>query len=110
MKNFLFVLLGLVMHPALQAQLHSDFDSSIRIFKSKINHNSIKNNVQKFITVEQSTQQLNDNSVVQLPPPVLMFKYNVNNFDIYQATPDDIYLVKPDDTILFNMPVADLRD
>ena len=107
MKNFVFIVVGLLTHTALHAQLHSEFDSSVNIFRNKINLTAVKNNFQKLQYLDQPSQPVNDNFVVHLQQPVLRFQYNVNNMNVYQATPDNIYMIKPDNTIAFNMPVAE---
>ena len=90
---------------AAHAQVHSSFDSAVNVFNNNIHHLAGKNKVWQLVNSNAVTR-VNDNCVVQLQQPTLQFQYNVNNMEVYQATPDNIYIVKPDPTISLPMPVA----
>jgi len=105
MKSFVFILLGLVSHSVINAQFRSDFDSAIHVFKNKINHAADKINFQRLIYADQKS--IPDDCIVWLQQPLLSFQNNVNNRDIFLATPDNMYMIRPDSTLSFNMPVID---
>ena len=105
MKIFFVVLFGLSSYFSANAQLHPDFDSTINVFKKKLNQPTRKIDLQPLVHADQNNA-LNNDFVVYLPQPLLQFQHNVNGIDIFQATPDNIYVVKPDNTVSFSMPVA----
>ncbi|HEX5152262.1 MAG TPA: hypothetical protein VFW07_12500 [Parafilimonas sp.] len=105
MKHLIIIFFSLYVSTGLKAQIHDNFDSSINVLKSKINHNDFKS-FQRFSGTGLEFQSINDKIVLKLPKPVLKFQYNANQFDVYNATPDNMFVIKPDNTVIFNMPIA----
>jgi hypothetical protein len=108
MKHATLSFFCLIITVALNAQLKSAFDSATKVYRNKItsnnnfNHNiffNLQNNILEY-------QPIEDNSVLKLPEPELLFEENIDGFNIYKATPDNIYIAKPDGSISFSMPVA----
>jgi hypothetical protein len=100
-ETFNPVFFCLIIASAIKAQTQSS--NSLKLYQHHFNHDNYKKMSSHYY--DTSIKPNNNNSVVQIPKPVLTYKGNTNGFDVYQATPDNMFLIKPDSTTAFNMPV-----